>query len=120
MIILNARKQPWEHKDYDADYQYWLKSIGDPGRDRRKLVATSPLTYATGYGATVLLIHGQADVIVPIAQSRAMEAALRRDGRPVRLIEVPGEGHGTWQPGTEASALREMLVFVDRAIGAGK
>ena len=24
MIILNARKQPWEHKDYDADYQYWL------------------------------------------------------------------------------------------------
>ena len=24
MIILNARKQPWERKDYDADYQYWL------------------------------------------------------------------------------------------------
>lgn len=28
MIILKAKKQPWESKDYDADYSEWM-SAGD-------------------------------------------------------------------------------------------
>lgn len=114
--------QRWERTRRGADspvYRYWLKSIGDPDKDRDRLVATSPITYSATYQPPLLLIHGADDSIVPIAQSRAMEAAMKKAGRNVRLITVEGEGHSTWEPENETMALREMLAFVDKAIGAG-
>lgn len=115
--------QKWERARGGADspaYQYWLKSLGDPDKDRVRLEATSPITYAQGYGPPVLLIHGTDDDIVPIAQSRAMEKALKRAGRNVRLIELEGEGHGGWDGDVEAGFLKEMIAFVDAAIGTPK
>lgn len=115
--------QKWERTERGADspaYRYWLKSIGDPDKDRERLVATSAITYAAHYGPPVLLIHGTIDDIVPISQSRAMEAALKKAGRSVRLIETPGEGHSGWDADNEASALTEMLAFVNKAIGGGQ
>ena len=112
--------QKWEKSRGGADsptYKYWLKSIGDPDRDRERLAATSPITYVKTYGPPVLLIHGEADDIVPISQSRAMEAALRKAGRSVRFIAVEGEGHSGWDSDEEAKALTEMVAFVDAAIG---
>jgi dipeptidyl aminopeptidase/acylaminoacyl peptidase len=112
--------QKWERGTRGADspvYRYWLKSIGDPDKDRDRLTATSPITYAGAYSLPLLLIHGERDGIVPIAQSRAMETAMRKAGRPVRLIEVEGEGHSGWDPDNEAMALQEMIDFVKKAIG---
>jgi dipeptidyl aminopeptidase/acylaminoacyl peptidase len=41
----------------------------------------------------VLLLHGDGDVLVPLAQSQALEASLRKAGVPVRLLIVPGGVH---------------------------
>lgn len=41
------------------------------------------------------IAHGDADVTVPIEQSRALRDALLARGVDVELIEVPGGGHGT-------------------------
>ncbi|MDP2260161.1 MAG: alpha/beta fold hydrolase [Caulobacter sp.] len=112
--------QKWQRARSGADsptYRYWLKSIGDPDKDRDRLVATSPITYAGAYGPPVLLIHGTEDDIVPISQSRDMNAALKRAGRSVTFIEVEGEGHSGWDADEEAKALTEMVAFVDAAIG---
>lgn len=101
-----------------ARWRYWLKSIGDPAKDRERLAATSPIAWAADYRPPVLLIHGEDDDIVPASQSIAMAAALRKAGRTVTLITVPGEGHSAWRPDAEAEALARMVGFVDAAIGA--
>jgi acetyl esterase/lipase len=42
-----------------------------------------------------LLIHGEADKVVPIRNSELMEEQLRQAGVPVRLVRAPGLGHGS-------------------------
>jgi phospholipase/carboxylesterase len=59
----------------------------------------------------VLLVHGEADEVVPAAASRAACAALEAAGVPVRAIYRPGLGHGLDEVGLAAGAevLRGML-----------
>jgi acetyl esterase/lipase len=56
--------------------------------------AASPVAQVGPNAPPTLLIHGDADALVPYAQSAAMEAALRQAGAPTRLITVPGGVHG--------------------------
>jgi acetyl esterase/lipase len=56
--------------------------------------SASPVTQVGPGAPPTLLIHGDADALVPYAQSVAMEAALRRAGVPARLVTVPGGVHG--------------------------
>ncbi|MEO3472462.1 prolyl oligopeptidase family serine peptidase [Roseomonas sp. CAU 1739] len=59
----------------------------------------------------VLLVHGEADEVVPVAASRMAEAALRQAGVPVRALYRPGLGHGLDEVGLAAGAevLRGLL-----------
>jgi acetyl esterase/lipase len=56
--------------------------------------AASPITHVTDKSPPTLLIHGDADVLVPLRQSTAMEALLGKSGVPVKLVVVPGGVHG--------------------------
>ena len=56
--------------------------------------AASPVTQVGRNSPPTLLIHGDADDLVPYSQSVAMEAALRAAGVPTRLVTVPGGKHG--------------------------
>ncbi len=100
-----------------GEYQYARAVIGDPDREREKLVRTSPLTYAAGYKPPVLLLHGERDGSVPLAQSRAMAEALSAAGRDARLIVMPGEGHADWSPEHEAQALTTVTDFLKTNLG---
>ena len=44
--------------------------------------------------APVLLVHGEADEVVPAFRSRDAESALQAAGVPVEALFVPGLGHG--------------------------
>ncbi|HEX6888760.1 MAG TPA: prolyl oligopeptidase family serine peptidase [Candidatus Nanopelagicales bacterium] len=46
-------------------------------------------------GLRVLLLHGEADITVPLAQSRAFEAALTEADIPVQLSVLPAVSHAT-------------------------
>jgi len=67
--------------------------------------AASPLTHVNAKSPPVLLLHGDADVLVPPQQSQLMEAALRKAGVPVKLLMIPGGVHaadfGTTPPRKE-------------------
>jgi dipeptidyl aminopeptidase/acylaminoacyl peptidase len=71
-----------------------------PGREtggateRRVYREASPISHVTADDPPVLLMHGEADEIVPIAQSEKMEAALRSAGIRVKLLRIPGGTHG--------------------------
>lgn len=61
----------------------------------------------------VLLVHGEADDVVPPARSRAAEQALRAAGVPVEALYIPGLGHGIDEAGLAAGA-----AFLRNAFGA--
>lgn len=54
----------------------------------------SPINHVSVQSAPFLLVHGDADQIVPFQQSEAMEASLRKEGVPVKLLRIEGGGHG--------------------------
>jgi acetyl esterase/lipase len=55
--------------------------------------AASPLTHVTDRSPPTLLIHGDADVLVPLRQSTLLAAKLGKSGVPVELIVIPGGVH---------------------------
>ena len=54
----------------------------------------SPQTHVSAKTPPTLLMHGDADDLVPYSQSAGYEAALRAAGVPTKLITVPGGKHG--------------------------
>ena len=99
----------------DSDrYEYWVQSIGDPAADRAAIEAASPLRRAADWRIPLLLIHGEDDDVVPFNQSRDMERALRRAGKPVRLVELEDAGHNGWSSGAETTVLTEMEAFLQQ------
>jgi acetyl esterase/lipase len=61
-----------------------------PSQARR----ASPITYVSKDCPPFLIVHGDADPIVPYTQSVEFAAALRRAGVPVTFYTVKGAGHG--------------------------
>ena len=71
--------------------------IADPQPDAvavRAYREASPITHVSSSSAAMLLLHGDADQIVPFHQAEIMEAAMRRVGADVTLIRLPSGGHG--------------------------
>jgi len=56
----------------------------------------SPINYVSPDDPPVLLIHGDADDVVPYNQSELLRPALSEQGVTVELISIPGGGHGGW------------------------
>lgn len=54
----------------------------------------SPVTHVSADDAPFLLIHGDADSTVPFEQAELMEQALKKAGVEVKLVRIPGGGHG--------------------------
>jgi acetyl esterase/lipase len=53
----------------------------------------SPVTYIDAKDPPFLLIHGEADKVVSVEQSRLGEAAMKAAGAPVETIYMPGIDH---------------------------
>jgi acetyl esterase/lipase len=54
----------------------------------------SPLSHVSGEDAPTLIIHGDADKLVPIQQAELMVAALKKAGVPAELAVKKGAAHG--------------------------
>ena len=57
----------------------------------------SPLTYAKAVNTPVLLLHGEDDARVPIEQSEQYFVALKRHGKEVEFVRLPGTSHGIFR-----------------------
>lgn len=64
-----------------------------PEADMERALLASPAVHASAGDPPFLLIHGTADDVVPIRQSRSMRESLHAAGVPATLIELPGVGH---------------------------
>jgi acetyl esterase/lipase len=71
----------------------------------------SPLCYAGKDAAPMLLVHGTADRLVPIDQSRMLEKKLREAGADVTLLPIEKGGHGFAGKDNEKAAAAAMQFF---------
>ena len=67
----------------------------------------SPLNFVTAKTAPTLIIHGDADGLVPIYQARLFEKKAKEAGVPFKLVVREGKDHG-W-PGIE----KDLEIFAD-------
>jgi acetyl esterase/lipase len=83
-------------RDQNGRIRYAMKRLlGGRVPDRQELARqASPVTWVDANDAPTLLIHGDRDVVIPIAQSRLYAERLRAAGVPCELMEVHGAGHG--------------------------
>ena len=95
--------------------------VGVPSILERKIYRdTSPVTYVSADDAPFLLIHGDKDDTVPFEQSEIMEAALKKSGVEVKLIRVPGGGHGLEGATNPPDYLGETVRWLNRHLGVSR
>lgn len=75
------------------------------------LIAPASLAAELTHRPPVLLVHGEADEIVPAERSRDAEAALRAAGVPVEATYIPRLGHGIDDTGLAMGALALQRGF---------
>jgi dipeptidyl aminopeptidase/acylaminoacyl peptidase len=112
----------WRKRNWGSDsegYTYWLTAIGDPDKEEQKLREVSPLAQAGKIKIPVLLIHGDGDFVVPIAQSKAMKKALDKIGHKTELITLTDEGHSYWSADSEIMAMSAIDHFLWQHLGPG-
>ena len=69
--------------------------IGGPIQENDELSALAdPITYVDADDPPFLILHGDADPLVPHCQSELLYEALQAAGVESRLLIVPGGGHG--------------------------
>lgn len=100
-------------------YLYWMKQIGDPKRDAERIAAVTPSLHIDQIRAPILLAHGNADTIVPYAQSVEMKKLLDQSGRKTELITLENEGHSGWSNENEQRMLEAVGKFLQTNLGAG-
>ena len=94
--------------------EWWGSSMG--GDDLDHLRKISPLRQADAVKVPVLLIHGVEDTVVPVQQSRSMNAKLVRAKKSVRYVELKGDDHWLSSASTRTQMLREVETFLESSL----
>jgi dipeptidyl aminopeptidase/acylaminoacyl peptidase len=74
----------------------------------------SPITYAGQVTTPTLIIHGEDDPAVPVAQAYAFYRALCERNVPVELVVYPREGHGLSERGHLQDYMKRLLEWLER------
>ncbi len=98
----------------NAFSRYWHEYLGVKNDRDPTLDAISPELQAAKASAPILLIHGVDDTVVPIDQSKRMEAALKRAGKPVEMVVLKGEDHWLSTSETRLEMLTASTAFLER------
>jgi acetyl esterase/lipase len=103
---LSAFKAPFDFREYDPKTRS-LELITDETKRREIGKQISPVYHVTPDDAPTLIIHGDADKLVPIQQAQHIIAKFKEAGVPAELVVKPGAAHG-W-PGIE----KDLPTFAD-------
>ena len=83
----------FEHKELDKETNLHVR-VADPEKLRAIAREISPVTHVSPDDPPTLIIHGDADQLVPLQQSELMVEKLKAAGVEAKLIIKPGAGHG--------------------------
>jgi dipeptidyl-peptidase-4 len=101
-------------RNYDAIYTE--RYMGLPADNTQGYDATSPVLAAKELKGDVLLIHGEVDDNVHLANTMQMIAALQRHGKPLELMIYPGSAHGVAPGMPNYHLMRTTVDFLMRKL----
>jgi acetyl esterase/lipase len=93
--ILKDFRPPFDFREQDPKTRSFVLITDEKKREEigRQI---SPFNHVSKESAPTLIIHGDADKLVPIQQAEIIIAKLKEAGVPAELVVKPGAGHG-WQ-----------------------
>jgi acetyl esterase/lipase len=93
-------KAPFDVHELDRARNVFVPVVDEAARMRIG-AEISPVTHVTPDDPPTLMIHGDADKIVPIQQAERIAAKLRGANVPVKLVVKHGQAHGWPNLGTD-------------------
>ncbi len=105
----------WSKRGAGVEAQrYWSRFMGAQGLSDPVLQQISPALNADKVTIPILLIHGKDDTVVPLEQSRIMESALQKAGKPVEVLVMEGEDHWLSRGDTRLQMLNSVVGFLEK------
>jgi acetyl esterase/lipase len=77
----------------------------------------SPIRSVSSGDAPSLIVHGDADPVVPVVEGETMHAALTKAGVPASFVRIEGAGHG-FEGADLERANAAMVRWFDRHLGS--
>ncbi|WP_243388089.1 S9 family peptidase [Bacillus kexueae] len=104
----------------DSIPEYWksyaTQWVGDPIKDRKKLIAHSPITYIDQMVKPMLVIQGANDPRVVKEESDQIVTKLKEKGRHIEYIVLDDEGHGFQKKENEIFVFSKVVEFLNQMI----
>ncbi len=114
ITLLDAIPPYWE-----AGRKQMYTRMADPTTPQGKalLVAESPLSQAKAIVTPLLVVQGKNDPRVNVRESDQIVAAVRDNGKPVKYLVAPDEGHGFARPINTLAYITAMEDFFAQYLG---
>lgn len=101
-----------------TDEEVTTRAAAEGSDPRRAARQASPVTHVVAGFPPTMLIHGDADQVVPVEASLKMHRLLRQAGVPVELHVYPEQPHAfDAHPDFGRRVADEMAFFLDRYVG---
>jgi acetyl esterase/lipase len=104
--ILSGFKAPFDFHELDQGRRYFVP-LADVGKIIELGRQISPITHASADDPPTLIIHGDADKLVPIQQAESFLEKLKAAGVVTKLVVKKGAAHG-WP-----DLLKDMSIIAD-------
>jgi acetyl esterase/lipase len=117
--VLRIDKQPATQSVTGADSFEGRLLGGAPGALKEKAVQASPITYISKDDPPFLIMHGDRDPMMPLAQSEILRDTLKNAGVEVKLRVVHGAGHGLDGPEIMDTVRQFFDVHLTSSTAAG-
>ncbi len=92
-------------------YLRWFYADASPWDNFDLYWDRSPMKYVKNVKTPTLILHGQNDTRVPIAQAQEFYRALLENKVPVEFVVFPREGHGISEPRHQLDRVRRYVAF---------
>ena len=109
--------------DSDRLSAIYLGCLASLNCDADRMKAASPISHISRDDPPTQILHGDSDDLVPLAESKAFEQALRAAGVEVEFRVIEGAGHGlrandpVRQKAILDDAFASLAGFLDRSLG---
>jgi dipeptidyl aminopeptidase/acylaminoacyl peptidase len=99
-------------------YLRWFYSDKSPWEAQELYWDRSPMKYIRNVKTPTMIMHGQVDTRVPIAQAQEFYMALKEMNVPVEFVVYPRENHGFTEPRHQMDRVRRYVKFFAKYLNA--
>ena len=99
-------------------YLRWFYSDKSPWEAQELYWDRSPMKYIRNVKTPTMIMHGQVDTRVPIAQAQEFYMALKEMKVPVEFVVYPRENHGFTEPRHQMDRVRRYVKFFAKYLKA--